>query len=73
VQVTEPIALKLVENASQIEDLVYLQNFGEKISGIRPECERWTELSQERADHHVLGISGITPRVLQPERRLSFA
>jgi hypothetical protein len=52
VRVTEPIALELVEHVSQIEDLGNLQNFGEEISGIRPECERWTELGQERAEHH---------------------
>jgi hypothetical protein len=37
---------------SQIEELGHLQNFGEEISGIGPECDRWTELGQELADHH---------------------
>ena len=46
------IALELVEHVSQIEEVGNLQNFGEEISGILPEFEKWTELGQERADQH---------------------
>jgi hypothetical protein len=52
VPVIEPVALELVEDVSQTEELGILQNFAEEISGIRPECERRTELVEERADHH---------------------
>jgi hypothetical protein len=39
VHIIELIALELVEHVSQIEELGNLQNFGEEISGILPECE----------------------------------
>jgi len=52
VHVIDPTALELLEHASQIEELRNLQNFGEGVSRMCPEYERWTERGQERADHH---------------------